>query len=54
MAPIVISRGTGEVLSAPILTPEQREAAWAAIVKAHAKRHPELFQEPNEAKEGSE
>jgi len=41
--PIVVSRKTGEIISAPKITQEQKEAVWAAIVKAYAQRHPELF-----------
>lgn len=45
MAPIIISRSSGEIISAPVLTPEQRDAAWEAIIRAHVRRHPEIFQE---------
>lgn len=53
MAPIVISRNTGEIISAPVLTPEQRDAAWEAIVSAYARKHPEIFQEPPKGEEES-
>ena len=49
--PIVISRKTGEVISAPVLTPEQREAAWEAVIRAHVRKHPEIFQTQDTAKE---
>ena len=48
--PIVINRSTGKVVSAPALTPEQREAAWEAIIRAHVRRHPEIFQSQNQEK----
>lgn len=47
--PIVVSRKTGEIISAPKLTQEQKDTAWAAIVKAYAQKHPEIF---NTEKEG--
>mgnify|MGYP006336705767 FL=1 len=46
--PIVISRTTGEIISAPELTQEQKDAAWAAIVRAYAQKHPEIFQTEQE------
>ncbi len=47
--PIVVSRQTGQIISAPELTQEQKDVAWAAIVKAYAQKHPEIF---NTDKEG--
>ena len=47
--PIVISRGTGKMVTAPELTQEQRDALWGAIVTAYAQKHPEIF---NTEKEG--
>ena len=47
--PIVISRKSGEVISGAELSQEQKDAAWAAIVKAYAQKHPEIF---NTEKEG--
>lgn len=47
--PIVISRKTGEIISGAKLSQEQKDAAWAAIVKAYAQKHPEIF---NTDKEG--
>lgn len=42
--PIVISR-SGEPISEPVLTPEQKNKLWEAYIKAYLDRHPELFQE---------
>ena len=50
--PIVVSRATGEIISKPALTQADRDRARAAVVRAFAKRHPELLvQQPahNEA-----
>lgn len=47
--PITVSRTTGEIISRAEITQEQRDAAWAAIVKAYAQKHPEIF---NTEKEG--
>lgn len=47
--PIVLSRNTGEVISGSEITQEQKDAAWTAIVKAYAQKHPEIF---NTDKEG--
>lgn len=45
--PIVVSRATGEIISKPELTQADRDRAWEAVVRAFAKRHPELlFQQP--------
>ncbi len=41
--PIVVSRATGEIISQPELTQADRDRAWEAVVRAFAKRHPELF-----------
>lgn len=41
--PIVISRTTGEVISGAEIPQEQKDAAWASIVKAYAQKHPEIF-----------
>lgn len=52
--PIVVSRATGEIISKPELTQADRDRAWEAVVRAFAKRHPELlFQEPP-AQEGED
>lgn len=42
--PIVIDRKTGKILSAPQLTPDQKQAAWESIVKAYVEKHPEKLQ----------
>lgn len=34
--PIVISRETGAIISAPVCTPEQTDRAWEAVTKAWA------------------
>lgn len=47
--PIVIGRTTGEVISGAEIPQEQKDAAWADIVKAYAQKHPEIF---NTDKEG--
>lgn len=47
--PITVSRKTGEISSVPKITQEQQDAVWAAIVKAYAQKHPEIF---NTEKEG--
>lgn len=45
--PIVVSRATGEIIIKPELTQADRDRAWEAVVRAFAKRHPELlFQQP--------
>ena len=45
--PIVVSRSTGEIISKPELTQADRDRGWEAVIRAFAKRHPELlFQEP--------
>lgn len=43
--PIVISRATGEVLSAPEITQSQQDKLWGAIVKNYVKKHPEILEE---------
>lgn len=43
--PIVISRATGEVLSAPDIPQDQRDKLWSAVVKNYVKKHPEIFKE---------
>ncbi|MBP3478119.1 MAG: hypothetical protein J6K03_01385 [Oscillospiraceae bacterium] len=47
--PIVVSRKTGKIISAPEITQEQKDAVWAIIVKLYAQKHPEIF---NTDKEG--
>lgn len=41
--PIVVDRKTGKILSKPQYTPEQIFAAQAAVVKAWAKKHPDVL-----------
>ena len=43
--PIVISRATGEVLSAPEISQEQRDQLWGTVVKNYIRKHPEIFKE---------
>ena len=45
--PIVMTR-SGEVISAPVLTPEQRNKLWEHVVRNWAKAHPEAFAEKEE------
>lgn len=50
--PIVVSRETGKIISAPELTQADRDLGWEAVARAFAKRHPDLLvQQPaqNEA-----
>ena len=50
--PIVVSRETGKIISAPELTQADRDRAWEAVVRAFAKRHPELLvQQPAQTEE---
>lgn len=46
--PIVITR-TGELVSAPVLTPEQKNKLWETIVRNWAQAHPEAFEEREES-----
>ena len=41
---IVISRATGETVSVPELTQQQKDELWGAIVGAYLKKHPELLE----------
>lgn len=50
--PIVVSRATGEIISKPEITQADRDRAWEAVVRAFAKRHPELLLQQPPAKEG--
>ena len=51
--PIVVSRATGEIISKPELTQADRDRAWEAVVRAFAKRHPELLvQQPAQEGDG--
>ena len=50
--PIVVSRATGEIISKPELTQADRDRAWEAVVRAFAKRHPELLVQQPPAQEG--
>ena len=43
--PIVISRATGEVVSAPEYSQAQKDKAWEAIVRNYVQKHPEIFDE---------
>lgn len=47
--PIKINRNTGDVLSAPELTPEQNQRAWEIIVNTYVEKHPEKLMEHTEA-----
>ena len=52
--PIVVSRATGEIISKPELTQADRDRAWEAVVRAFAKRHPELLSQQPPAQEGED
>ena len=52
MAPIIVSRKTGEIISAPVLTQEQRDKLWEQYIRCYVRRNPELFQTPPKAQEG--
>lgn len=41
--PIVIDRKSQEIISAPKLTQEQRNALWEHIFRAYLKNHPEVL-----------
>lgn len=41
--PIVVSR-SGKPISVPEISPGEKGAFWASIVRDHARRHPEIFQ----------
>ena len=53
--PIVIDRYTGEIISKPEITQEQKDALWEIIIKNYVSRHPEIFTEAipvNDSEEG--
>ena len=52
--PIVVSRATGEIISKPELTQADRDRAWEAVVRAFARRHPELLVQEPSAQDGEE
>jgi len=41
--PIVIDRHTGEIISKPELTQQQKDLVWEAIVRNWVKQNPEKF-----------
>ena len=43
--PIVIDRHTGEIISKPEITQEQKDTAWEVIIRNYVRRHPEIFKE---------
>lgn len=47
--PIVIDRHTGEVISRPEITQQQRNALWGVIVRSYTQKHPEIFQQTQAA-----
>lgn len=49
MQPIIISRETGKIISAPVLSQEQRDQLWGQIVSSHIQRHPEMLQDHAES-----
>lgn len=46
--PIKINRNTGDVLSAPELTPEQNQRAWEIIVNTYVEKHLEKLMEDSD------
>ena len=52
--PIVVSRATGEIISRPELTQADRDRAWEAVVRAFARRHPELLVQEPQDQDGEE
>ena len=53
--PIIVNRHTGEIISKPEITQEQKDAAWEIIIKNYVSRHPEIFIEAlpvNDPEEG--
>lgn len=51
MAPIVVSRKTREVISAPVITQEQRDKLWEQYIRCYVRRNPDLFQNPQKEQE---
>ena len=43
MTPIVMDRKTHEIISAPVLTQEQKNLLWEHIVWAYLDAHPEVL-----------
>lgn len=43
--PIVINRHTGEVISRPEITQQQKQALWEAYVQRWLDKHPEIFKQ---------
>ena len=43
--PIVIDRHTGEVISKPELSQEQKDAAWEQILRNWIRKNPEKFKD---------
>ena len=54
--PIAIDRHTGQMISKPELSQEQKDAAWGIIIRNYVRRHPEIFKEylPDNDSEESE
>jgi hypothetical protein len=50
MPPIVVDRTTGSIISAPELTPAQRDTLWGEIIRAYVRKHPEVFEEEETTK----
>lgn len=49
---IKIDRKQGKVISAPVLTQEQKDYAWEQIVEAWARKRPEELWTPGKSAEG--
>lgn len=48
MEPIVVDRKTGKIISAPVLTQEQRDELWGQYVRSYVRRHPDIFEMPEQ------
>lgn len=53
MAPIVVNRKTKEIISAPVLPPEQQDKMWEQYIRCYVRRNPELFKNPPEKQEAT-
>ena len=53
-SPIVIGRESGEVVSTPQLTQDQKDTLWEAYVRAYIRIHPEIFKRKKPACGGTQ
>ena len=49
MEPIVVDRKTGKIISAPVLTPEERDKMWEQYIRCYVRRNPKIFEAPAQA-----